>query len=237
MYLKTRSFLAAGLLVLSAGTLRAQSLATFGSAELAGFGEGSALLGTSWSQGHQGWGPVVDLVGQTYRYSNGNNSHAQAYSISPSVGLVNTMPEGSVQGMVGYSFVNTTFPNIIAGNQTGSTNGAFVSAQGNYWGTGENSAQAIGSYGFKDEYYWTRFRAAHRLAPATQPIYVGGEVVLQGSQKAIPSQFRYQVGPTIEYRLSPEFRVGASTGYRGGNNSFSGTGYARIEFLLLTKLN
>ena len=237
MYFKTRSLVAAGLLVLSAATLRAQALATFGSAELAGFGEGSALLGTSWSQTHMGWGPVVNLVAQTYRYSNGSNTHAQAYALSPAVGLVNKMDEGSIQGMIGYTFVNTEFNNVIAGNENGSTNGAFASVQGNYWGTGENSAQVIGSYGFRSEYYWTRFRASHRLAPTEHPIYLGGELVLQGSQKITPTQFRYQVGPTIEYRVSPDFRVGASGGYRGGSNSYPGSGYARIEFLLLSKLN
>src|SRR4051794_10965265 len=40
-----------------AASLNAQALATFGSAELAGFGEGSALLGTSLSTGHLGLGP------------------------------------------------------------------------------------------------------------------------------------------------------------------------------------
>lgn len=73
---------------------------------------------------------------------------------------------------------------------------------------------------------------AHRLAPA---VYFGGEVA-QGTQATTPSAMRYEVGPTIEYRVSPEFRVGASGGYRGGNKNAPATGYARVEFLLLTKL-
>ena len=69
--------LAAAISLGLATSLGAQSLATFGSAEVAGYGEGSALLGTSLSTGQQGWGPVASLVAQTYRYRNGLSSHAQ----------------------------------------------------------------------------------------------------------------------------------------------------------------
>ena len=238
--------LAIGLAVVLASSAGAQALATFGSAEVAGFGEGSALLGTSLSTGYQGLGPIAGLVGQTYRYRDTQASHVQAYAISPSVGLQYTMPTGAVSASVGYSFVSTQFDQVVSGGQLGGTSGVFVSGQGNYWGNGENSAQVIGSYGFKSEYYWSRVRAAHRLAPSAQPIYLGGEFVLQGTQQGYvvnrttglrgSSETRYEVGPTIEYRISPEFRVGASGGLRGGNNSTPQSGYARVEFLLLTKL-
>lgn len=238
--------LAAALSIGLGATLNAQSLATFGSAEVAGFGEGSALLGTSASTGHMGLGPMATLVGQTFRYRNGANSHAQAYALSPSVGLQYSMPTGAVSAGVGYTFLNTEFDGLITGNELGGRSGTFATAQGNYWGNGENSAQLIGSWGFKSEYYWTRARAAHRLAPSPQPVYLGAEFVLQGAPNGylLPSGVRsginvtrYQVGPTIEYRATPEFRVGASGGFRGGNNSAgASSGYARIEFLLLTKL-
>ncbi len=208
------------------------SVATYGSVEVAGYGEGSALLGTSWNSGRQGLGPVASIQAQTYRYRL-VGSHAQAYAVSPALGLVNIMPTGAVQAQVGYSFVNTEYPDAI-GLETGGKSGVFASAMGNYWGTGENTAQAIASYGFASEYYWTRFRAAHRLAPSATPIYLGGEVVVQGSQRMSTS--RYQVGPTLEYRFTPEFRMGVSGGYKGGNNNYAGTGYGRVEFLVLTKL-
>ena len=227
-------------------SLNAQSLATFGSAEVAGFGEGSALLGTSVSTGHMGLGPVATLVGQTYRYRNGVNSRAQAYALSPSAGLQYAMPTGAVSAALGYTFVNTEFDGIITGNELGGRSGTFATAQGNYWGDGENTAQLIGSWGFKSEYYWTRARAAHRLAPTAQPVYLGAEFVVQGAPNGylLPSGARsgvtvtrYEVGPTIEYRATPAFRVGASGGFRGGNTaSGANSGYARIEFLLLTKL-
>lgn len=235
--------LGAALLVGLGLPANAQSLATFGSAEVAGFGEGSALLGTSLSTGRLGWGPVANLVAQTYRYRNGINSHGQAFAVSPAIGLQNSMSEGSVGAMIGYTFVNTEFTGLVSGAQLGAENGVFVSGQGNYWGSGENTAQVIGSYGFENSYYWTRFRAAHRLAPSANPVYLGGEVVLQGAQArtvgivSTPSQFRYQVGPTIEYRVTPDFRLGASGGLRAGNNNVPSSGYARIEFLVLTRLN
>lgn len=233
--------LAAGLSLGLATGLSAQNTATFGSAEAAGFGEGSALIGTSINGGVRGWGPVATLVGQTYRYRSGINSHAQAWAISPSLGLVHTTAVGAVQGSVGYTFVRTeglvgtVNPDGILGVEGGSRSGVFVSGQGNYWGDGENTAQAIASYGFASEYLWSRVRAAHRLAPSATPFYLGGEFVYQGTQKAVPSRWRYQVGPTIEYRFTPEFRMGASAGYRGGNNNAPGSGYGRVEFLILTK--
>ena len=238
--------LAAALSIGLAASLNAQALATFGSAEMAGFGEGSALLGTSLSTGHMGLGPMATLVGQTYRYRNGVSSHAQAYAISPSIGLQYSMPTGAVSAGVGYTFVNTQFDGLISGSELGGRSGTFVTAQGNYWGNGENTAQLIGSWGFASEYYWTRARAAHRLAPSANPVYVGGEFVLQGAPNGYLNSVgnrtginvtRYEVGPTIEYRVSPDFRVGASGGFRGGNNAAgANSGYARIEFLALTKL-
>lgn len=208
------------------------SVATYGSVEVAGYGEGSALLGTSWNTGRQGLGPVASIQAQTYRYRL-LGSHAQAYAVSPSLGLVNIMPTGSMQAQVGYSFVNTDLPDVI-GIETGGKSGVFVSAMGNYWGNGENTAQAIASYGFASEYYWTRARAAHRLAPSATPIYLGGEVVYQGSQRTSTS--RYQFGPTLEYRFTPDFRMGMSGGYKGGNRNYAPSGYGRVEFLFLTRL-
>ena len=246
MHTKTRIVsLAAILTVALVSSASAQALATFGSVEVAGFGEGSALLGTSLSTGRRGWGPIAGLVTQTYRYRSGLNSHSQAYALSPSLGLQYSTAVGAVQGSLGYTFVNTDVGGAIVGVETGSRSSPFVSAQANYWGTGENSAQAIANYGFRSEYYCTRFRAAHRLTPST-PFYLGAEAVFQGTQKTDPigttalrtaTQSRYQFGPTIEYRFTPAFRMGASGGYRGGGNNAVGTGYARIEFLLLTRLN
>lgn len=228
-----------------ASSAGAQALATFGSLETAGLGEGSALLGTSLSAGRQGLHPVATLIAQTYRYTSGfvggTRTHDQAYALSPSLGLQYTTATGAVQASLGYTFVNTDKSSVlqtiqpIVGVETGTRNSTFISAQANYWGNGENTAQAITSYSFVSEYIWSRLRAAHRLVPTT-PLYVGAEVVGQGTSKYSPSAYRYQVGPTIEYRFTDHVRGGASAGYRGGNNNAAGTGYARLEFLLLTSL-
>ena len=232
-------------LLIGASTANAQALATFGSAEVAGYGEGSALLGTSLSTGHLGLGPVATLVGQTYRYRNAPGSHAQAWAVSPSLGLQYAMPDGAVQGSLGYTFVSTEFTGVVSGNESGGTNGAFVTGQVNHWGTGEHTAQWIGNYGFKSEYYWTRARFAQRFVDAPHPIYLGVEGVLQGTQKEtraangtllVPTQMRYEFGPTLEYRVSNDFRVGGSAGFRGGNNNAPSSGYVRIEFLALSRL-
>src|SRR5665213_3104644 len=135
-----------------ANSARAQAFATFGSLEAAGLGEGSALLGTSISGSRMGWVPVATLIGQIYRYNVGGGATNDAFALSPSIGLQNNMPRGTVQASVGYSFVGTNgdrevtnsgstgVPQSIIGVQTGTSNTMFVSAQGNYWGDGENTA-------------------------------------------------------------------------------------------------
>lgn len=228
--------LAAALLLGATSALGAQSLATFGSVEAGGFGEGSVLLGTSLSIGDRGLHPIVGVTAQAYRYRSGTG-YANVTSVSPSAGLRYGTDVGSFQSSIGYTFVNKDLPGaVFTGAETGGQNSVFVNAMGNYWGTGENTAQAIGTYSLKSDYYWTRFRAAHHLAPAS-PIYLGGEVVVQGSQKGSPNVMRYQVGPTLEYRISDSFRVGGSAGLRSGNNSAPSSGYLRLEFLALSRLS
>src|SRR6476619_1873896 len=62
----------------------AQSLATYGSAEAAGYGEGSLFLGSTLSlPGGQGWSPLVSAYVQTYRYRSGVNSPATATAFAP----------------------------------------------------------------------------------------------------------------------------------------------------------
>lgn len=240
----------------SASTAHAQALATFSSAELAGYGEGSLLLGASLTSGNQGWGPIGTLIGQTYRFRDqgiGSSSHAQAWAISPAAGMQYSTSTGAVQGLVGYTFVNSDegtnnlgVGTVVAGNPTGGTNSAFVSAQVNHWGTGEHGVQWIGNYAFESEYYWTRLRLNQRFITAPHPVYFGVEGVVQGSQKTesitvgtstfrTQAQTRYQVGPTIEYRVTNDLRIGGAVGYRGGNNGFPGSGYAKLEMLALSR--
>ena len=212
----------------------AQALATYGSAEAAGFGEGSLFLGATLGlPGGQGLSPFVAGYVQTYRYYlRASRTHANATAFAPSVGLSYGTPTGAVSGSIGYNFTNTKLDSAaFIGLQGGNTGSLFSTFQANYWGDGNKAVQGIVSYAYRSEYLWSRLRAAHRLG--TTPFFGGGEFVYQGSSKI--NQHRYQVGPTIEYRFTPAFRLGGAAGYKGGDN-YPGSGYAQINFLVLSNL-
>lgn len=230
MSIRIRSLLVVAGVALSAQSLSAQSLATYGSAEAAGYGEGSLFLGATASAAGLGVTPYVAIGAQTFRYQNGTG-YSNGSSISPSVGLNYKTPTGMVGAGVGYSFASSgAIPVIGTQNASG---GVFTDAHANYWGDGSNSVEGIVSYNWRSEYYWSRLRATTRVA---DPIYAGVHLVYQGSSKAGYSH-QYEVGPLVEYRVSPTFRLNGSVGYHGGDNNFPGTGYAQIGFLVLSDLS
>lgn len=231
---KSMSSLAAALVVAAFVSVPAgaQSLATYGSAEAAGDGGGSLFLGSTLGlPGGVGLSPIVSAYVQTYRYRTGTG-HATATAFSPAVGLSYGTPVGAVSATVGYNFTSTDVSNNrLVELQGGNTESVTSTLQGNYWGDGNQAVQGIVAYAWKSEYVWSRLRAAKRLG--TTPAFAGAEVVYQGTSKNY-SQHRYQFGPTIEYRFTPRFRLGGAAGYKGGDNNYAGTGYAQINFLLLT---
>lgn len=228
------SALAGATLALLPAPARGQTLATFGAIEAAGLGEGLALFGVGLSHNGLGWGPTAAASLLSYRYRTGvRNNTAQAYAFAPGVGLQNNYGTGAFQALVGYTFVNVDAapPSGIIGLEAGSQNSPFVLGQVNHWGDGNVALQAIASYNFQAQYTWARARGAQRLAGS--PVFVGAEVVAQGTPKN-SGAFRFNVGPTIEYRVTEQFRLGASGGLRTGTNNLPTTGYVRAEFLALT---
>jgi hypothetical protein len=234
--------LAAVLAALTSRISGAQSLATYGSAEAAGHGEGSLFLGSTLSAGGPGISPFVSAYVQTYRYRSGPGTYANATAFAPAVGLSYGTPVGAVSASLGYNFISSSTSNVgFIGLQGGNEGSAFTTLQGNYWGDGDEAVQGIVSYSFRSQYVWSRLRAGHRVG--TSPVFLGGEAVWQGTSNGrIPgttltySAHRYQFGPTIEYRFTPEFRLGGAAGYKGGDNNYPGTGYVSVNFLWLNSL-
>jgi hypothetical protein len=161
--------IAAALAAFASLPAHAQSLATYGSAEAAGYGEGSLFLGSTLSlPGGQGWSPLVSAYVQTYRYRSGVNSHATATAFAPAVGLSYGMPTGNVSASVGYNFTSTDVSNVpIVGLQGGNTSSVFTTLQANHWGDGNHAVQGIVSYAWRSQYVWSRLRAAQRSARAS----------------------------------------------------------------------
>lgn len=213
----------------------AQSVAIYGSAEAAGYGEGSLFVGTSVSASGLGWRPYAAIGAYTYRYQSGASSHSTNSAIAPSVGLVHNRAESSVQFGVGYVFAGDGAPpQTSSGAPLGSQSSPFVSGQYSYWGDGSKDVLLLGSYATKSQYIWTRGSALNRLGGPTGRLYAGGEVGLQGGMED-PSFFKIQAGPAISYRVSNSFRIGGAAGVRISTGDFAPpmTGYARIDVLLL----
>jgi hypothetical protein len=240
--------LASALALALASTAGAQSLAVYGGVEAAGLGESSALLGASLSGSALGLSPVVSVTGQTYRYRNGANGYLSATAVSPLVGLQFNNGRSMIMGGVGYSFVNTDLPAGAAGIglPSGNEDGVFLLGQVNHWGDGNRDIQGIASYAFKPSYLWARGRAAHRIYAS--PIFFGGEVVAQGAPSRdvdvvitpgtttrvnVPSYWSFNVGPTLQYRFTENFRVLGAAGARIGTNDVPLSGYGKLEFLAL----
>jgi hypothetical protein len=231
-----------------ASSANAQSLAVYGGVEAAGLGESSALLGASVAGSGLGLSPVVSVTGQTYRFRDGAGGFITANAISPLLGLQYNNGRSMLMGGVGYSFVNKNIPATASGIglSTGSEDGAFILGQVNHWGDGNRDIQGIASFAFKPAYLWSRVRAAHRVY--LSPIFFGGEVVAQGTpgvtrdyvsaagvvtRANTGSYWSFNVGPTLQYRFTENFRVLGAAGARIGSNSVPLSGYGKLEFLAL----
>ena len=248
MQLSTRRLaLAVGLAALVSHAAGAQNLAVYGAAEAAGFGEGSAILGATLTPGYLGWNWLVGANVQTYRFRNGYElngdvHHDQRVAFNPTVGLQYRTSVGSVEGTVGYNF---TSGDVTANNNIGAPGGGVnsptIGAQANYWG-GIFEHGFIVSYATKPQYVWTRARLAARPVPSV-PLYLGGEFIAQGGSQY---GYRYQVGPTLNVHVTPNFQAGIDGGLRW--NSYATTtvngistggtgpksGYIGISFLALS---
>lgn len=219
----------------------AQNLAIYSGAEPAGLGEGNAILGVSLSTGRLGWNPIFGANAQRYTYRSGSGKVTK-HAFVPSAGLQYRTREGALQGTVGYSFVTggDDLNSAGIGGEAGSSSGVVLGVQGNYWANNQEH-QGIVSFNTRSEYLWSRFRLARRINPtaprSSMPIYAGGEVVYQGGpiKRLGFSQHRIQFGPTIKFHVTPDFHIGAQAGYRTDDRQHVGSGYARIEFLVLAK--
>jgi hypothetical protein len=221
------------LVTLNVAPARAQAVAVFGAAEAAGDNQTLALLGAAWSPGHIGWQPYVSAIGYNLRFDNGPISITRNV-FAPQAGLRYQNAVSAVQIGAGYSFASGDAGVFNVGAQT--AEGAFGAFQWNHWGTGNRSLEAIASYGTKEEFFWSRFTGLQRLAPAS-PLFVGAEVGAYGSTKT-NSFWTGQLGPAVEWRFTPTFRLGAAAGLKVGLSSPPGAtrksvAYGRISFLWL----
>lgn len=219
-------------LVLSLFASNAHAQAIFGAAEVDDDDLLLLLLGGSWAPGGLGWKPYGAVVGYHLRYPQAAATISRNVVV-PTIGLMNAQQDQSIEFGVGYAFSDDDSDTpLLFPAQSG--DGVVGSFGWNYWGmTGRRSAQVLAAYNFGMEYLWARGRAALPLTP-TSPLWVGGEAAIYGGGD--PSAYQAQVGPTIEYRVSPQFRLGASAGLKFNVSNAPGNAvYGRVEFLLLPR--
>jgi hypothetical protein len=211
----------------------AQGIAVFGSAEAAGDDVTLLLLGGAWSPGRVGWQPYASVIAYNLRFNPGPGLSASRNVLAPQLGLRYQTPVAATQIGGGYSFTDDTTTgafNVAAE----SGEGPFVAFQWNHWGTGIRALEAIASYGIDTKFLWSRFTGLQRLAQAS-PLYVGGEATLFGSG-GDNDFWTTQVGPAIEWRFTPAFRLGLAAGLKIGlapAANDQSDAYGRLSFLWL----
>lgn len=235
--LVSRGVAAAVALMATAHIASAQQIVTYGSAEAGGFGSSLFFLGASASSGNLGWSPVVSLDAYRLSYRTGPGTTTSNNGFTPSVGLKYQTATGSTQGKIGYAIVSSStetpstvgiFPVAAQGK-----NGVVVSGQHDYWGTGEHTAQLIGSWNFANDFLWSRARVAQRIGAADSPVMLGAEGGFLGGGNGTKT-WGYFVGPTLGLRATNALRFTAAAGYRASTGTPSnGTGYAKIDFVYL----
>jgi hypothetical protein len=229
MHQNFRRLLAGTALALTVFSSTAGAQAVYGAAEVDDDETTLLFLGGSWGVPGMGWKPYVALSAYQIRFDVGAGTRSRNVVV-PSLGLVNRMAEGSFGVAVGYAMADedVTGP-ILIGAESG--DGVVASASYNHWGSGDHLLQLLGSYNFGTEFVWTRGRASRPLA-SQSPLWVGGEAALMGGGGA--DAWLAQFGPTVEWRFSPQFRLGGSAGLKVGVSNASGSAaYGRLEFLWL----
>lgn len=225
-------------MAIAARATSAQQVVTYGSAEAGGAGSSLFFLGASISSGTIGWGPVASVDAYRLQYRSGPGTTSSNNVFMPSAGLKYQTAVGATQARVGYAFVgsSTDTPTSIGAFPfpASAKNGVFVTAQGDYWGTGRQNAQVIGSWNFANQFLWSRARASQRIGGADSPIMLGGEVGFLGGGDNGTKTWGFFAGPTVTFRATPDLRFTAAAGYRTNTSpSGNGTGYGKLDFVYI----
>jgi hypothetical protein len=196
------------------------------------------LLGMYVGMGGLGWSPYFNLNAYTLRYRNrpvATSPTRTLSAISPTVGLAYAGRTGGVSFGVGYTWVDN--PNAGApGAEGGGSNGVTASFGAYHTGAGTRSprTQFLSNYNFGSRYLWARGRGSVPLGYSlSHPARVGLEVVGQGGGKGNSKSNTFQVGPTLEYAWTPNFRTTGVVGYKsvgGPNVSRESAAYFKLEF-------
>jgi hypothetical protein len=181
------------------------------------------LLGgiSATPKGH-GVKPLLGLQAYHLGYDAGT-SRTNVFVVRPSIGIMNSIEHASYYASIGYAFSNKE--NNVAGPAVVSSDrgkGVVVSA-GADWSTppGPWAFQALGSYNFGSESFWTRGRAMTRIGSGGPTITrFGGEVAfLHGTDYQA-----WQPGLVMTWQAESGMSFGVGAGVKlidnGGNPAY-----------------
>ncbi|HEY6088688.1 MAG TPA: hypothetical protein VD771_02755, partial [Gemmatimonadaceae bacterium] len=156
-------------------------------------------------------------------------------AVSPTIGLAYAGRNSGVSFGVGYAFVNKNDPGA-PGSEAGGSSGVTASFGAYNNGTGRRAmhTQFLSNYNFCSQYLWARARGSVPLGYSIEhPARIGLELVGQGGGKGTSKSNAFQVGPTLEYAWTPNFRTTGVVGYKsvgGPNVSRESAAYFKLEF-------
>ncbi len=197
------------------------------------------LLGMYLGMGGLGWSPYFNINGYVDRFEVGPNNVTQTLSaVSPTIGLAYAGRNGGVSFGVGYTWVHNPNP-LAPGAESGNRNGVTASFGAYHNGAGRRAmhTQLLSNYNFGGRYLWARGRASVPLGySVAHPARIGLEVVGQGGGRNGITTNSFQVGPTLEYAWTPNFRTTGVVGYKsvGGSSLVNrdNAAYFKLEFSL-----
>jgi hypothetical protein len=195
------------------------------------------LGGFSVNPARQGWTPVGGAQVSWLQYPTVGNETREIISIVPSVGIRRGFDGGSFQFRVGYAFRSANDDDddeVIAGpppvfadvGDDGVTN----SVAFDYWGTGNLSAQLIGSYNYGSESLWSRARVTQRLFNLSGEghIRAGGEAAYLTGE----DYNAWQVGGVVGFHAGNGLIINGGIGRKLASGEGNDATYFRAELVL-----
>jgi hypothetical protein len=211
----------------------------YGSAEADSRHSQIYLLGLYVGVGGLGWSPYFNVNGASLHYrlnSSVASSDQTLNAVAPTIGLAYASRTGGVSFGGGYAWVDNENPGA-PGAELGGANGVTASMGAYHSGTGRRPlrTQFLSNYNFGSSYLWARGRASVPFRKSRRhPTRIGAEVVGQGGGKDGSKSNTFQVGPTLEYQWTQQFRTTGAAGYKSVGGpivpSRESAAYFKLEF-------
>lgn len=197
------------------------------------------LLGMYVGVGGLGWSPYFNVNGYSLHYRlipDVASSARTLNAVLPTLGIAYAGRRSGISFGAGYAWVSDEDPGA-PGAEGGGSDGATASIGAYNNGSGKRPlhTQLLANYNFDSPYLWARGRASVPFGYlGRQTSRIGVEVVGQTGGEGGGKSNVFQVGPTLEYAWTRNFRTTGVVGYKSvGGARFADRGsaaYFKLEF-------